>query len=142
QLKPEHDGKAVTIGGAITDIRESMTKNGQKMAFVKLEDHFGEIELILFPGAYQQTTGLGERDRIVLVRGKASAKDREGNIGEEVKIMVDDAREITADQAQAYQETGRKVKVPTVKKAVAKSAKLNSSGAAATTSAPPRVFVR
>ena len=141
-LKPDMDGRAVTIGGAITDIREIVTKNGQKMAFVKLEDYFGGIELILFPGAYQQTTGLWERDRIVLVRGKASAKDREGNLGEEVKIMVDDAREITAEQAQAYQETGKKLKVPTPKKPARQPAKLSSAGTAASTAAPPRVYVR
>src|SRR5262249_4685454 len=32
-LKPEHDGKPVTIGGLVTDMREILTKNGQKMAF-------------------------------------------------------------------------------------------------------------
>src|SRR5690606_9495959 len=106
------DGRAVTIGGSILDVREIVTKNGQKMAFVKMEDKHGEIELILFPGSYQQTLGLWERDRVILARGKLSAKDREGNIGEEVKVMVDDAREITAEQAQGYQATGRKLKLP------------------------------
>jgi DNA polymerase III subunit alpha len=80
------------------------------MAFIKMEDHLGEIELILFPGSYQRTLGLWERDRVVLVRGKISAKDREGNIGEELKILVDDAREITPEQAAMYTITGRKQK--------------------------------
>jgi DNA polymerase-3 subunit alpha len=109
-LKPVHDGKPVTIGGAIGETREITTKNGQKMAFIKLEDQKGEIELILFPGSYQRTLGLWEQDRVVLVRGKISAKDREGNIGEELKILVDDAREVTPEQAAMYQLTGRKQK--------------------------------
>lgn len=109
-LKPAHDGRAVTVGGAIGDIREITTKNGQKMAFIKIEDQLGEIELLLFPGSYQRTLGLWERDRVILVRGKISAKDREGNIGEELKVMVDDAREITPEQAAMYQVTGRKQK--------------------------------
>lgn len=109
-LKPVHDGRAVTIGGSIGDIREITTKNGQKMAFIKLEDQLGEIELLLFPGSYQRTLGLWERDRVVLVRGKISAKDREGKIGEELKVLVDDAREITPEQAAMYQPTGRKQK--------------------------------
>ncbi len=144
QLKPELDGRGVTIGGAIVDVREIMTKNGQKMAFVKMEDQFGELELILFPGAYQQTTGLWERDRVVLVRGKINAKDREGNMGEEVKIMVDDAREITAEQAQAYQATGKKLKVPgTAKKSAASAGKLKSVGSAkSAAAASPRVYIR
>jgi DNA polymerase III alpha subunit len=118
-LKPEHEGRGVVIGGSVNDVREITTRNGQKMAFVKIEDKHGEIEVILFPGAYQQTAGLWERDRVVLARGKISAKDREGNIGEEVKVLVDDAREITTEQAQSYQSTGRKMRGPGSKKSAA-----------------------
>lgn len=108
----DHDNKAVNIGGAITDVREITTKNGQKMAFVKLEDLTGETEAILFPNSYQQTIGLWELDRVVLIRGKINARDKNGNSTGEVKIMVDDAREITVEQATGYQATGKKAKTP------------------------------
>lgn len=112
-LKPEMDAKTAVIGGAITEMREITTKNGQKMAFVKLADLTGEIEAILFPGAYQQTTGLWERDRIVLVRGKLNAKDRQtGEQLPDMKLLVDEAREITIAQAEAYQPTGKRMKLP------------------------------
>ncbi len=107
-LKPEFDGKQVVIGGIIIESREITTKNGAKMAFVKIEDESAETELILFPSTYQQTVGLWERDRVVIVRGKVNAKDRDGNLTDEVKIMADDAREVTHEQASAYQPTGRK----------------------------------
>jgi DNA polymerase-3 subunit alpha len=127
ELTAQHDGKAVSIGGAVTDVREITTKNGQKMAFVKIEDQFGEIEAILFPSSYQQTVGLWERDRVVLARGKLNAKNRDGNLSDEVKIMIDDAREITSQQASAYQPTGKKRKVPKAKAAaVTKKAKSES----------------
>ncbi|HEY5668278.1 MAG TPA: hypothetical protein VIR03_03890, partial [Candidatus Saccharimonadales bacterium] len=70
-------------------------------------------------GAYQQTAGLWERDKVILARGKISAKDKEGNIGEEVKILVDDAREITGEQATAYQPTGKKMRPPGSKRSPA-----------------------
>lgn len=130
-LKPAHDGRSVVVGGAINDVREITTKNGAKMAFVKLEDKFAELELILFPNSYQQTMGLWQRDQVVLVRGKVSAKDREGNVGEEVKILVDDGREITAEQATAYQPTGKKMRPPGSKK----------SAAAVITATKPKSFV-
>lgn len=117
-LKPEHDGRGVVVGGAINDVREITTKNGSKMAFVKVEDKHTELELILFPNAYQQTVGLWERDRVILVRGKVNAKDREGNVGEEIKIMVDDAREITGEQALSYQATGKKMRLPGSKRSI------------------------
>ncbi|HSX36054.1 MAG TPA: DNA polymerase III subunit alpha [Patescibacteria group bacterium] len=146
ELKPNIDGKSVVVGGAITDIREITTKNGSKMAFAKLEDQFGEIELILFPNAYMQTAGLWERDRVVLARGKLSAKGRDGNLSDEVKVMVDDAREITAEQAQGYQETGKRVKVPGVSakrsSAAAASATRTTASSAARTPPTPRMYVR
>jgi DNA polymerase III alpha subunit len=110
-IKPEHDGRSVVIGGVVTAAREILTKKGQKMAFVRLEDEFAETELILFPSTYQQTIGLWERDRVVIVRGKVNAKDREGNPSDEVKVLADDAREVTHEQAAAYQVTGRKQRV-------------------------------
>ncbi len=148
-LKPEHDGKAVVIGGMVVDAREITTRNGQKMAFVKIEDEFGEIELILFPSSYQQTLGLWERDRVVIVRGRVNAKDRDGAIVDEVKIMVDDAREVTHEQAAAYQSTGRtprelsvrKRKGSTLKAAVA-AAKAEKAEKTQATAQPSRVYIR
>lgn len=149
EIKPEHDGRAVVIGGTVMDVREITTKNGSKMAFVKIEDQFGQTELILFPNAFQQTAGLWERDRVVLVRGKCSAKDREGNIGEEIKVMVDDAREITAEQATNYQLTGKKMRGPGGggKRSSAAASVRTASLSARPSEAneppkPPRVFVR
>jgi DNA polymerase-3 subunit alpha len=144
-IKPEHDGKTVTIGGAISDVREITTKNGQKMAFVKLEDLTTEIEVILFPNAFQQTLGLWERDKIVLIRGKVNCRGRDGAQSDEVKVMVDDAREITSQQAANYQPTGKKA--PTIKagkKAVAKRPAMAGPGARAVAhkSAPERVYIR
>jgi DNA polymerase-3 subunit alpha len=112
ELTPQHDGRTVCIGGSILEVREITTKNGKKMAFVKLEDKTGEIEVILFPNAMQETAGIWERDRVVLIRGRANSKDRDGNMGDEVKVMVDDAREITVQQATNYQAVGKKPKTP------------------------------
>jgi DNA polymerase III subunit alpha len=140
-LKPAHDGKPVTVGGAIQDVREITTKNGQKMAFIKIADQFNELELILFPSTYQQTTGIWERDKVVLAKGKVNAKDREGNLIEDVKIMVDDAREITHAQVTAYQATGRKPKnLKTSKRPRSSAAVVSKPRAEETT--PQRVYIR
>jgi len=137
-LKPEHDGKAVTIGGVISEIREINTRNGQKMAFVKLADNHGETEVVLFPSIYQQTTGIWERDRIVLIKGKVNAKDRDGNLTTEAKVLADDAREITTDQAAAYQATGKK---PTPPKA-SKRPKTSHKAAEDALKAAPRLYIK
>jgi DNA polymerase-3 subunit alpha len=144
-LKQEHDNRSVSVGGAVNDIREITTKNGQKMAFVKLEDHHGEIEVILFPNSYQQTLGLWERDHVMLVRGKVSARDKEGNPTGDIKIIADDAREITHQQASAYQATGKKAKVPKIRTVPASSEALSSTTAPVKlpdTPAQERVYIR
>ncbi len=139
-LLPEHDGKTVRVGGAINDVREITTKNGKKMAFVRIEDQTAEMELIVFPSSFQQTLGLWERDKVVLVNGKVSAKDRDGNISSEVKIIVDDGREITAEQAQNYQETGKKVKAPKANKKV--KAEIATTKKAEVVKKPERLYIR
>lgn len=132
------DGKIARVGGSITDVREIITKNGKKMAFIKLADFTRELELILFPNAYQETFGIWTRDNVLLVDGKISATDREGN-PTDLKIMVDTAREITTEQAAMYQTTGKKPKSP---RGSAKKSKVPHKKPDEEVKAPPRVYVR
>jgi DNA polymerase-3 subunit alpha len=143
-LKPEHDNKTVTIGGVVTAVREITTRNGQKMAFIRILDLTGELEVILFPSSYQQTVGLWEIDRVVLIRGKINARDREGNQAQEVKVMVDDAREITSQQATAYQTTGKKPKTlkTTARSAVRAAMISKAASTSSKAAAPERVYIR
>ena len=53
-LKPEHDKKAVVVGGVISSVRQIITKSGSKMAFVALEDKMGEGEVIVFPSLFEE----------------------------------------------------------------------------------------
>lgn len=137
-IKSEHDGKLATVGGVITDKREITTKNGQKMAFIKISDQFGEIELVLFPSVFQQTTGIWERDNVILAKGKVNSKDRDGIVTRDIKILVDDAREITHEQAVAYEATGKKPKVLKPTKAI----KNISNKKVDSKTKPSRLYVR
>jgi DNA polymerase-3 subunit alpha len=120
-LKAEHDGQTVTIGGAISSVREITTKNGQHMAFIGLEDRYGQIEVVLFPQSYQKTAGLWERDKVVFVKGKISSRDKAGNSSGEAKLLVDEAREITSQEARDYQPIGQKLSLLASRPAKAES---------------------
>lgn len=111
-VSPDYDNRTIQTGGIVIEMKEIMTKNGQKMAFVKISDEKNEKEAILFPSVYQQTVGLWERDRVVLLKGKVSCRDKNGETNGEAKLIVDEAREVTLEQAQAYQETGKTPKQP------------------------------
>jgi DNA polymerase-3 subunit alpha len=98
QITSAGDGKSVAVGGLITDVREITTKNGAKMAFAKIEDKTGELEVIVFPRSYAESPGLWQLDTVVLVNGKINTTDKDGNTGQELKILADTAREIPAGE--------------------------------------------
>lgn len=102
-----HEGKTIRAGGMITTVRKITTKNNAVMAFVGIEDKSGELELIVFPKAYEKNPGLWEPDTVLEVSGKINTKDREGKPGGDLKIMVDDAKVIDYDIAKAYKSTGK-----------------------------------
>jgi DNA polymerase III alpha subunit len=112
ELTAEHHNKAAIVGGMVTTFREITTKNGAKMAFVGITDEHNELEIVLFPNVYQQTVGIWDQDKVVIVRGKVSAQDKEGNTTSDIKVLADEAREVTHEQAAAYQATGRKPRKP------------------------------
>lgn len=111
ELSEEFDGNICTIGGTIADIRQIVTKNGQNMAFVRLEDQTGEIELIVFPNLLKDTQSVWVRDQVVEVIGKISARDKNGTLTQDVKFMPDTARLIDLDTAKNYTPTGKKVAI-------------------------------
>ncbi|HSW85685.1 MAG TPA: DNA polymerase III subunit alpha [Candidatus Saccharimonadales bacterium] len=96
------EGENVIVGGSITEVRQITTRNGQKMAFIKVEDRYDEIEVVLFPKKMDQTPGLWVRDKVVLIKGTLSNRGRGNSRDSEVKLLVDTAREITPEQAKSY----------------------------------------
>ncbi len=126
ELLPEHHGKPAVVGGVIADMREIMTKKGQKMAFIRLADETHDIELVLFPSVYEQSSELWDKDRVIVVNGKINAQDRDGNIGE-VKIMVDSAREVTHQEAKTYVAGGKSMKAPKAKVGRRSPSQLNAA---------------
>lgn len=105
----KEDGKKVTVGGIINDIRQITTKNGQAMAFIKLEDNLGEVrELVIFPSVYKDNADVWSKEKILLVKGKVSGKDKNGTLLDEAKIIVDSARGVAPKEAENYKPTGHK----------------------------------
>ena len=116
QLKPTMDNKKVTVGGMITSIKEINTKNGSKMAFATIADMTSEVELIIFPGSYEDNKETWVNDNVVQVTGKINTKDRDGRLTEEVKIIVNEANPITLEEVKEYQPTGKQKSPPKPKK--------------------------
>ena len=120
QLVPEYDSRMMTVGGIISTVRTIVTKSGSKMAFVGIEDKFGEGEIIVFPNLYEKVGAKLVQDAVIRVSGKNSARDRDGNLGSESKLIADDIIAITDNDINGYESTGRKMDAPKVSSAVKK----------------------
>lgn len=144
QLIPEYDSRQMTIGGIISSVRSIITKNGSKMAFVALEDMTGEGEVIVFPNLYEEIGGKLIQDSVVIISGKNSGRDRDGNLSSESKLIADELSVITDEDLEAYQPTGGKVAPPKVspkvkkeKKAAFQAKKNGTNGNVDKVKAPP-----
>ncbi len=98
----EQDGKKAKIGGIVTDVRVIQTKKGQNMAFVRMADLKSDIELILFPRVYEETSWLWVLDKVLVIEGEVNARDKDGNKTSDAKINVSTAREIPHAEAVNY----------------------------------------
>jgi len=66
----KHLGKRVAVGGIITNARRVMTKKGEPMAFLTLEDFDGTIDVTLFPNVFYTAIRVVQPDVIVVVKGR------------------------------------------------------------------------
>lgn len=111
-MSADVDGKRATIGGLISTVRTIITKGGTKMAFVGIEDKTGEGEVIVFPSLYAQISAQLVQDNVIRATGKISARDKDGNIGTDAKMIADDIQFVTDKELNEYQSTGSKMKKP------------------------------
>ncbi len=76
--KPRYYDKAkVTICGIISSKTTKITKNGDTMAFITLEDRLGEIEVIVFARQYKQFSEFLAEESAIKVTGTVSAEDND-----------------------------------------------------------------
>jgi DNA polymerase-3 subunit alpha len=128
EINPENDKKQAIVGGTIADIRQITTKNGQAMAFVKLEDIAGdERELVVFPTVFKATSDIWQRDKVLLASGKINGTDKLGQAQTEAKLLVDSAQIVTLEEANNYQPSGKKPRIKISKKKVVSQTENDSS---------------
>lgn len=108
----ENDGKVVVIGGIITTVRTILTKSNTKMAFVKIESKTGEQEIIVFPSVYEEYGGKLIQDNVIKVTGRVNAKDKNGNVVPDAKVLMDSCEVISDEVLANYKETGTQLEAP------------------------------
>lgn len=88
----QYDGRMVTIGGTISRIKGTMTKKGQPMGYVKIEDYDGEVETVVFPSVWETVRPILAEDAAVAIRGRVQANERDVRVLAEEIIPLDKLR--------------------------------------------------
>ena len=71
------DGQEVKIAGIITSIKKKFTKTNRIMAFVTIEDLYGQAEIIAFENACLTAKDSLIEENIVLIKGRLSIREEE-----------------------------------------------------------------
>jgi DNA polymerase-3 subunit alpha len=81
----------IQVAGVVGEIKKVITRSGEPMLFVKIEDLSGSVELLVFPKILKETTNFWQSGKIVLASGKVSDKDGE------IKLICEEVREINKE---------------------------------------------
>ncbi|KJU72283.1 DNA polymerase III subunit alpha [Clostridium baratii] len=74
---PIKDNEQVILGGILTEVKQKVTRNNTIMAFLKLEDLDGEIEVIVFPRTLDRIRESIAEDALVTIKGRINIKEDE-----------------------------------------------------------------
>lgn len=86
ELSADRVGERVKVGGMVTSVKQIQTRaGGQEMAFVRVADTGGSVEVVVFPKTYAKTIDLWKKDAIVTIAGRLDEKD------DRLTILVDEA---------------------------------------------------
>ncbi len=78
------NGQKVVVAGVVSSIRPHTTKAGKPMAFGEIEDMYGRLELTIFPKTWEKYRDKFQKDKALLVWGKAEVQS-----GGAPKILVE-----------------------------------------------------
>jgi len=80
KIKTLTDGAGVIFGGLIDEIKAIFTKKGDHMAFLKVSDFNGQIEVVVFPKVLEEFKNVVVPEKCVAIRGRLSFRNGEPSI--------------------------------------------------------------
>ena len=84
----------------MTDLRKRKSKKGAWWGSFQLEDLEGQLEVLVFPKAFDQFQALLENDRAVLVTGRVESEEGRVRLTADEIVSLDDLREKKAEAVQ------------------------------------------
>jgi DNA polymerase III subunit alpha len=92
-LQDLEDGAGIRIAGIVGGVKTIITKKGDPMAFVRVEDLNGSVEVTIFSSLYSSILDLLKEDNPILVQGSLQKEENSVKILAEDFIPIDKAEE-------------------------------------------------
>ena len=83
------DNKMITFGGLVANKSFKTTRSSDRMAFLTLEDEYGDVEVIVFPAVLRALKFDIEKEQVILVKGRMQIKE-----DDRIKIVASDIKRI------------------------------------------------
>jgi DNA polymerase III subunit alpha len=99
----------VNIAGIITKIQKIVTKKGDQMAFIDVEDLTGVVEVLVFPTSFQKYKDMLVMEKILVITGKVSDKD---GVPKFLADEIKDLQELMMNARQQNQSQAAPVATP------------------------------
>jgi len=74
------NGIPVTLAGIIETCRQVVTKNNDRMAFLKISDLTDSIEAVVFPSIFKESVDIFVPEKCIAFSGKVSNRNGEKSI--------------------------------------------------------------
>ncbi|GMR07166.1 MAG: DNA polymerase III subunit alpha [Gammaproteobacteria bacterium] len=97
ELKPSRD-QSVVVAGMVIAMQTRNTRQGDRMAYITLDDRSGRVEVAVFPEEFQNYRNLLTKDKVLVIDGLVSVDDYSGAFRMRANRIfdVDEARETYA----------------------------------------------
>ncbi|TAL49234.1 DNA polymerase III subunit alpha [Patescibacteria group bacterium] len=74
-IKERREGEHIALAGIIEEFREIITKQNQKMTFMKLADFLGNLEVVIFPRLFEECKTLIKPEQCLAMSGTVSRRN-------------------------------------------------------------------
>jgi DNA polymerase-3 subunit alpha len=103
KLKQYRGSEKVITAGIVSTVKKIITRKGESMLFVKIEDATNTVELLVFPRLYKETVPLWVDGQALILEGSVSEKDQE------VKFLVNRAAALDSVNPQKSIDDFKKI---------------------------------
>ena len=100
-----NEKQAVRVAGIVNSVSVKTTRKNEQMAFISIEDRYGEIECLVFPKQYATDSYKLRVDSALAITGNISVREDEAP-----KILVSDIYELTENSRFTPDTNNAKVK--------------------------------